>query len=68
MATDEDSRRSPAARRHAFSATPWESQVGYSRAIRAGNQIFVTGTVAAVRERRRRRRVDRENQPGVEMS
>lgn len=27
-----------------YSAAPWEQQVGYCRAIRAGNQIFVTGT------------------------
>jgi enamine deaminase RidA (YjgF/YER057c/UK114 family) len=30
--------------RRAFSAAPWEAQVGYCRALRAGNQIFVTGT------------------------
>ena len=27
-----------------FSGTPWEDQVGYCRAIRTGNQIYVTGT------------------------
>ena len=27
-----------------YSGAPWESQVGYCRAIRAGNQIYVTGT------------------------
>ena len=26
-----------------FSGAPWESQVGYCRALRAGDQIFVTG-------------------------
>ncbi len=27
-----------------FTNTPWESKVGYCRAIKSGNQIFVTGT------------------------
>jgi isochorismate pyruvate lyase len=27
-----------------FSGAPWEVQVGYCRALRAGDQIFVTGT------------------------
>lgn len=27
-----------------FSGAPWEEQVGYCRALRAGNRIFVTGT------------------------
>ncbi|MGI9628819.1 MAG: RidA family protein [Longimicrobiales bacterium] len=30
-----------------FSGAPWEAKVGYCRALRAGNQVFVTGTVAA---------------------
>ena len=29
-----------------FSGAPWESKVGYCRALRAGNMIFVTGTAA----------------------
>jgi hypothetical protein len=27
-----------------FSGAPWESKVGYCRAIRAGDHIYVTGT------------------------
>jgi len=30
----------------AFSGAPWEKQVGYCRAIRAADQIYVTGTAA----------------------
>ena len=30
----------------AFSGAPWESQVGYCRAIRAGDHLYVTGTAA----------------------
>ncbi len=30
----------------AFSAAPWEKQVGYCRAVRAGDHIYVTGTAA----------------------
>ncbi|NEQ49005.1 MAG: RidA family protein [Leptolyngbya sp. SIO3F4] len=33
----------PPISRH-FTGTPWESAVGYCRAIRAGNQIFISGT------------------------
>lgn len=29
-----------------FSGAPWESQVGYCRALKAGNLIFVTGTAS----------------------
>lgn len=28
----------------AFSNAPWESQIGYCRAVRAGDHIYVTGT------------------------
>lgn len=29
-----------------FSGAPWERRVGYCRALRAGDRIFVTGTAA----------------------
>jgi isochorismate pyruvate lyase len=32
-----------------FSGAPWEARVGYCRALRSGNRIFVTGT-ASVKE------------------
>ena len=32
--------------RRAFSGAPWEKQVGYCRALRAGNHIYVTGTAS----------------------
>lgn len=33
-------------RRRVFSGAPWEAQVGYCRALRAGDRIFVTGTAS----------------------
>ncbi len=30
--------------RRAFSGAPWESSVGYCRALRVGDRVFVTGT------------------------
>ena len=33
-----------------FTKAPWEKKVGYCRALRSGNQIFLTGTVAVTPE------------------
>ena len=33
-----------------FTGVPWEEHVGYCRALRAGDRIFVTGTVAAEKD------------------
>lgn len=37
-------------RQHCFSGTPWEDSFGYSRAVRTGNQIFVSGTTASAKD------------------
>ena len=33
-----------------YSKAPWETEVGYCRAIRAGNHIYVTGTASVAEE------------------
>jgi enamine deaminase RidA (YjgF/YER057c/UK114 family) len=33
-------------RQRVYSGAPWEQQAGYCRAIRAGDHVYVTGTVA----------------------
>lgn len=38
-------------RAKAFSGVSWESMAGYSRAVKAGNRIFVSGTTAAHQDR-----------------
>ncbi|PSR18865.1 hypothetical protein C8255_05215 [filamentous cyanobacterium CCP3] len=35
------------ARQRAFSGTPWEEKAGYCRALRVGQQIFVSGTASS---------------------
>ena len=33
-----------------FSGAPWESQVGYCRALRSGDRVFVTGTASVAED------------------
>ncbi len=36
--------------RRTFTGAPWESKVGYCRALRAGDHIYVTGTVSVAED------------------
>jgi isochorismate pyruvate lyase len=40
----------PRERTRAFSGAPWEKTVGYCRALRVGDRIFVTGTAAVAED------------------
>ena len=33
-----------------FSGAPWESRVGYCRALRAGNRVWITGTASVAED------------------
>jgi enamine deaminase RidA (YjgF/YER057c/UK114 family) len=41
-----------AGRLRVSTGAPWEAKVGYSRAVRVGNQVFVTGTVGRLQDGR----------------
>lgn len=45
-------RREPQGARHVASGTPWEQTAGYSRAVRRGDRIWVSGTTASHGRRR----------------
>ena len=36
--------------RRAFSGAPWEGKIGYCRALRVGDRVFVTGTASVAED------------------
>jgi enamine deaminase RidA (YjgF/YER057c/UK114 family) len=46
MSTGDKRRSAMTGFQRVYSGAPWEKHVGYCRALKAGDQVFVTGTVA----------------------